>query len=135
MLLHLYLKRYSNASVYSKYSENLKNSFFKEHLPWLLLWIWMYRILSYNLPYYGDPGLSHIFEIPSIPNEKPIISIEIPSISIKILGISNKKFRNTRFYTSWIWNTYYFKKDMKSRVFSGFYVCPLASASVAPTHT
>ena len=52
--------------------------------------------------YYGI-RLSHIFEIPSIPNEKPI---EIPSISIKkprilivILGISNQKFQNTRFRT------------------------------------
>ena len=34
--------------------------------------------------------LSHIFKIPSISNEKP-------SISIEILGISNQKFRNTRF--------------------------------------
>ena len=43
--------------------------------------------------------LSHIFEIPSISNEKLSISIEIPSffdqkpwISIEILGISIQKF-------------------------------------------
>ena len=30
--------------------------------------------------------LSHIFDIPSISNEKPSISMEIPSISIKNLG-------------------------------------------------
>ena len=88
------LKKYSNASVYCQSWENLKNSFFKEHLPCLLLWIWMYKILSHNLPDYGI-RLSHIFKIPSISKEKPI----------KILGILNKKFRNTRFYTSWIWNT------------------------------
>ena len=43
--------------------------------------------------------LSHIFEIPSISNEKPSILIKIlkyfdqePWISIEILGIFNKKF-------------------------------------------
>ena len=43
--------------------------------------------------------LSHIFEIPSISNEKPSILIKIlkyfdqePWIPIKILGIFNKKF-------------------------------------------
>ena len=34
--------------------------------------------------------LSHIFEIPSISNEKPSISIKIPSISIKNLGFRSK---------------------------------------------
>ena len=49
--------------------------------------------------------LSHIFEIPSISNEKPSISIKIlyfdqkPWISIEILGTSNQKFRNTWFFT------------------------------------
>ena len=43
--------------------------YFEEHL------LGLYRI-----------RLSHIFEIPSISNEKPSISIEIPSISIKNLG-------------------------------------------------
>ena len=34
--------------------------------------------------------LSHIFEIPSISNEKPSISIEIPIISIKSHGFRSK---------------------------------------------
>ena len=34
--------------------------------------------------------LSHIFEIPSISNEKPSISTEIPSISIENLGFRLK---------------------------------------------
>ena len=34
--------------------------------------------------------LTHIFEIPSISNEKPSISIEIPSISIKNYGFRSK---------------------------------------------
>ena len=34
--------------------------------------------------------LSHIFEIPSISNEKPSISMEIPSILIKNLGFRSK---------------------------------------------
>ena len=85
---------------------------------------------------YGIP-LSHIFEIPSISNEKPGISIKMyfdqkPWISIEILDSSNKKFRNTRFFTPWIWytryferNSLYFKKGVKSWVFIEFYVCPL----------
>ena len=36
--------------------------------------------------------MSHIFEIPSISNEKAGISIEIPSISIEILGFSHLEF-------------------------------------------
>ena len=91
--------------------------------------------------------LSHIFEIPSTSNEKPGISIKMyfdqkPWISIEILDSSNKKFRNTRFFTPWIWYTRYFernslcfKKGVKSRVFIEFYVCPLESASVIATHT
>ena len=43
--------------------------------------------------------LSHIFEIPSISNEKPSISIEKPSISIEILSIS-KKVQNPGFLVS-----------------------------------
>ena len=43
--------------------------------------------------------LSHILKLPGISNEKPSISIKTPSISIEILGISNHKFRNTRFFT------------------------------------
>ena len=42
--------------------------------------------------------LSHIFEIPSISNEKPSISIIIPNILIENLGIRSKywvfQFRN-----------------------------------------
>ena len=34
--------------------------------------------------------LPHIFETPSISNEKPSISIEIPSISIENLGFRSK---------------------------------------------
>ena len=34
--------------------------------------------------------LPHIFEIPSISNEKPSISTKIPSISIKDLGFRSK---------------------------------------------
>ena len=34
--------------------------------------------------------LSHIFEIPSISNEKPSISIKIPSVLIKNLGFRSK---------------------------------------------
>ena len=44
---------------------------------------------------------SHIFEIPSISNDKPSISIKILSISIEILGISIQKLRNIRFFTPW----------------------------------
>ena len=42
--------------------------------------------------------MSHIFEIPSISNEKPSVSIEIPSIWIENLGFRSKyevfRFRN-----------------------------------------
>ena len=44
---------------------------------------------SFPSHFYGI-RLSHIFEIPSISNEKPSISIEIPSISIKNLGFRLK---------------------------------------------
>ena len=50
----------------------------------------------------------HVLEVPSTSNEKPGILINIPSISkyfdqkprisIEILGISNQKFWNTRFF-------------------------------------
>ena len=48
--------------------------------------------------------LSHIFEIPSISNEKHFnrntwYFDQNPGISIEILGILNQKFRNTRFFT------------------------------------
>ena len=49
-------------------------------------------VLKTPLQNYGIP-LSHIFEFPSISNEKP-------SISIEILGISNQKFWNTRIFTT-----------------------------------
>ena len=48
-----------------------------------------YVINSFNLKKYGI-RLSHIFEITTISNEKPSISIEIPSISIKNLGFRSK---------------------------------------------
>ena len=43
-----------------------------------------------NEPLVYETQLSHIFEIPSISNEKPSISIEIPSISIKNLEFQSK---------------------------------------------
>ena len=60
--------------------------------------------------------LLHIFEISSMYFKwKPSISIKIPRISIenlaKKLGASNKKFRNTRLFTPWIWNTRYFERN------------------------
>ena len=39
--------------------------------------------------YYGI-RLSHIFEIPSISNEKPSISIKVPSILIENFGFRSK---------------------------------------------
>ena len=44
---------------------------------------------SFKVVNYGI-WLSHIFEIPSISNEKPSISIEIPSDSIENLGFRSK---------------------------------------------
>ena len=62
--------------------------------------------------YYGRQ-LSHIFDIPSISNEKPSISIEIPIISIKNLEFRSKyhvfRIRNFEIlFTPWIWNTRYY---------------------------
>ena len=92
--------------------------------------------------------LSHIFEIPSTSNKKRSISIEIPSISIKNLGFRSKysvfRIRN---FEKLSFSHFEFEilgisseipsisKGVKSPVFSGFYVCPLTSASVISTHT
>ena len=66
-----------------------------------------YQILKFSLPVscmeydIYEIFSSHIFERPSISNEKPRISIDgKPWISIEMLGISNHKFHNTRFFTS-----------------------------------
>ena len=48
-----------------------------------------------------------------------------PWISIEILGISNQKFWNTRFFTPWIWNTRYFENlefRLSSRNQEDYYV-------------
>ena len=48
-----------------------------------------------------------------------------PWISIEILGISNQKFWNTRFFTPWIWNTRYFENlefRLNSRNQEDYYV-------------
>ena len=77
-----------------------------------------YQILKFSLPVscmeydIYEIFSSHIFERPSISNEKPRILIDgKPWISIEMLGISNHKFHNTRFFTSWIWNTRYFEQN------------------------
>ena len=46
-------------------------------------------MVCFRVRYYGI-RLLHIFEIPSILNEKPRISIKIPSISIEKLRFRSK---------------------------------------------
>ena len=85
--------------------------------------------------------LSHLLEILGISNE-------IPGISIKSLLFRSKhqvfRIRNFKILGFHTLNLKYkvfrakhlaSQEGMKSRVFSGFYVCPLASTSVIPIHT
>ena len=53
-------------------------------------------MVCFRVRYYGI-RLLHIFEIPSISNEKPRISIKIPSISSEKLRFQSK---NTRYFES-----------------------------------
>ena len=53
-------------------------------------------MVCFRVRYYGI-RLLHIFEIPSISNEKPRNSIKIPSISIEKLRFQSK---NTRYFES-----------------------------------
>ena len=136
-LLHSYFEEIDNRSSWKFNSTitlttTLKNIYFVTRNS-LSLW----SIYTYEI------RLSHIFEIPSISNEKPGISVETPSISI-----GNFRFRSKY----WVFRIKYFEilgfehyereilsisckrpsisKSVKSLVFSGLYVCPLASASV-----
>ena len=71
--------------LFLEFEKFFRTPFFAEHLQWLLLKAGM--IVTAKI--YGI-RLSHIFEIPSVSNEKPSISIEIPSISIENLGFRSK---------------------------------------------
>ena len=51
--------------------------------------LFVYKDIRFNSIMY-EMRVSHIFEIPSISNEKPSFSIEIPRISIKNLGFRSK---------------------------------------------
>ena len=127
----------------------LNNCFLSVQVTQVCLWwgcdFFFFLIIT---EFYGT-RLSHIFEIPSISNKKPSILIEIPSISIKNLGFRSKylvfRIRNIErlgcshleFEIPGISSEVpgISKKVWNPGVFIGFYVCPLASASVAPTHT
>ena len=127
----------------------LNNCFLSVQVTQVCLWwgcdFFFFLIIT---EFYGTQ-LSHIFEIPSISNKKPSISIEIRSISIKNLGFRSKylvfRIRNIErlgyshleFEIPGISSEVpgISKKVRNPGVFIGLYVCPLASASVAPTHT
>ena len=79
--------------------------------------------------------LSHFFDIPDISNETLVFQSKYLVFPSKTFDFDrntryqNKKLRNTRFFTAGILNTryferntQYFKKGVKSRGFSGFYV-------------
>ena len=77
--------------------------------------------------------LLHIFEIPGTSTEFYFIANKMPSIlnvnqkAQILIEIQDIRIRNFEILVSHTLNTQYFKKGVKSRTFSGFYVCLLGT--------